>query len=688
MAPARDNLEAALLTSAAPRLDPDKQPESRSGLRASVLQVTALVVPITLIACSGSQSPSGSAGEGGTGGNLGGQSGSLAYGYDAGGLGGWAAASIDGGAWEPSTSCVARASALVGAMTPAQRYGQMTTVDSSGLTVSEATTQLLGSVFSGGNSDPSSGNKIADWTGLVSSYLNIAIGYNPHTGLLYGTDAVHGSNNVQDAVIFPHHIGLGASRNAALVEQVGRITALEMLGVGINWAFAPTVAAARDIRWGRTYESFGESPDLASELGAAEVRGLQNGKLGNSQSVLAGAKHYAGDGDTDGGKNAGNVTSLDEEDLRAIAIQPYLPSIAAGVGSIMISYSSYQGTKMTASKEWLTDVLKGELGFQGFLVSDWDAVSQLPGSWNEQVKTAINAGLDMVMLSHSKGAHTAADLAKALSSLVASGDIPEGRIEDAVRRILTIKCEMGLLDGDTSLDASLTAAIGSSEHRAVARDAVRQSLVLLKNDGTLPLPKTLSRIHVTGSAADSLAKQCGGWTIGWQGLGTDGAATDTTTGTTVLAAVKSLFAGSNTTVTTSTDGSGAAGADRVIVVVGDAPYAEGQGDNANPTLSSADFATIAKVKAANIPFVVVQFSGRPLILTDGSGKSALDQSNAFVAAWLPGSEGEGITDVLFGDYRPTGQLSFTWPASVSQIPIHNGDGQTPLFPLGFGLVYP
>jgi len=622
------------------------------------------------------------------GGNLGGQSGSLAYGYDAGGLGGWVAAGIDGGAWAPSTGCVARASALVAAMTPAQRYGQMTTVDSSGLTVNEATTQLLGSVFSGGNSDPPSSNKIEDWTHLVSSYLNITSGYDPHTGLLYGTDAIHGNNNVQDAVIFPHHIGLGASRNAALVEQVGRITALEMLGVGINWAFAPTVAAARDIRWGRTYESFGESPDLAGELGAAEVRGLQNGKLGNSQSVLAGAKHYAGDGDTDGGKNAGNVTSLDEEGLREIAIQPYLPSIAAGVGSIMISYSSYQGTKMTASKEWLTDVLKGELGFQGFLVSDWDAVSQLPGSWNEQVKTAINAGLDMVMLSHTKGVHTAADLANALSSLVASGDIPEGRIDDAVRRILTIKCEMGLLDGDTTLDASLTAAIGSSEHRAVARDAVRQSLVLLKNDGTLPLPKTLSRIHVTGGAADSLAKQCGGWTIGWQGLGTDGAATATTTGMTVLAAVKSLFAGSSTTVTTSADGSGAAGADRAIVVVGEAPYAEGQGDNANPTLSSTDFATIAKVKAANVPFVVVQFSGRPLILTDGSGNSALDQSNAFVAAWLPGSEGEGITDVLFGDFRPTGQLTLTWPASVSQIPIHDGDGQTPLFPLGFGLVYP
>jgi beta-glucosidase len=655
-------------------------------VRILVLKIPMLLALTSLSACTGSSDPEGS-GEGGAGG-VGGVGRGAGSGYDGGGQGGWAAVGIDGGAWSPSATCVERASALTLAMTPAQRYGQMTTVDSDGLTVSEATTQLLGSVFSGGSSDPSSGNTITDWVNLVSSYLDITKSYNPHTGLLYGTDAVHGSNNVQDAVVFPHHIGLGATRNAALVEQVGRITALEMLGVGINWAFAPTVAPARDIRWGRTYESFGESPDLAGQLGAAEVRGLQNGRLGSPQSVLAGAKHYAGDGATDSGQNEGNVTTIDEDAFRGLAIQPYLPSIAAGVGSIMISYSSYMGAQMTSSKYWLTDVLKGELGFQGFLVSDWDAVSKLPGSWNEQVKTAINAGLDMVMLSHIKGARTAADLATALSSLVSSGEIAEDRIQDAVRRILTIKCEMGLLDGDTTIDASLTAAIGSAEHRAVARDAVRQSLVLLRNDGTLPLSKTLSRIHVTGSGADSLAKQCGGWTIGWQGLGTAGAATATTTGTTVLAAVNTLFAGSGTEVTSSTDGGGAAGADRAIVVVGEPPYAEGQGDKANPTLSSADFATIAKVKATNVPFVVVLFSGRPLVLTDSSGSSALDQANAFVAAWLPGSEGEGITDVLFGDYSPTGKLSFTWPSEISQIPIHEGDGQTPLFPLGFGLGYP
>jgi beta-glucosidase len=573
-------------------------------------------------------------------------------------------------------------------MTQAQWFGQMTLVDSAGLTGTEATAALLGGVFSGGSSDPPGGNTVADWTGLVTSYVNVAKGFNPHTGLLYGLDAVHGNNNLQDAVILPHNIGLGATRNPELVEKLGQITALEMLGVGANWTFAPAVGVALDQRWGRTYESFSESPDLSGQLGAAAVKGLQNGGLQNRRGVLACAKHYAGDGATDGGKNEGNVTELDEETFRRVAIEPYRPSIAAGVGTIMVSYSSYQGTRMTASKNWVTGVLKGEMGFQGFVTSDWDAVSKLPGTWNQQVTTAINAGIDMVMLSHTPGEHTAADLAKALTAVVNSGDISVDRIKDAVGRILAVKCEMGLLDGDTTIDPELTASIGSADHRRAAREAVRQSLVLLKNDGTLPLPMTSARIHVTGSGADSLAKQCGGWTIGWQGLGTAGAATSTTTGTTVLAAVKRLFAGTSTLVTTSIDGSGAAGADRAIVVVGEPPYAEGKGDSQNPTLSDADFAAIATVKAANVPFVVVLFSGRPLILTDSKGVSVLDEANAFVAAWLPGSEGDGIADVLFGDSKPTGKLSFSWPASLAQLPIHEGDGKIPLFPYGFSLTYP
>jgi beta-glucosidase len=565
----------------------------------------------------------------------------------------------------------------------------MTTVDHAGLTTSEASTAALGSVFSGGGSDPSAGNTIADWTNLIGSYLAITQGYNPPIGLLYGLDSVHGNNNVEDAVIFPHAIGIGASRNLAIAEQVGRITALEMLGVGANWAYAPTVAPALDERWGRTFEAYGETADLTSAMGAAVVRGMQGAALGSGQSILACAKHYAGDGATDGGKNAGNVTLLDDATFRRLAIDPYRPAIAAGVGSIMVSYSSYQGTKMTAAKTWLTDVLKGELGFQGFLVSDWNAVAQLPGVWSDQVKTAINAGLDMVMLSHEKTAHSAADLNQTLSDLVASGGVPVERVQDAARRILTIKCEMGLLDATPVADPVLNAAIGSPAHRAVAREAVRESLVMLKNDGLLPLAKTPARVHVTGSGADSLAKQCGGWTLGWQGLGTGGtAATAITTGTTVLGAVKNRLTGAGTTVTTSSDGSGAAGADFAIVVVGESPYAEGQGDKTNPTLTTADFATIAAVRKANVPFVVVLFTGRPLILTDASNVSVLDEANAFVVAWLPGSEGDGITDVLFGDYKPVGTLNHTWPATLAQIPINVGDGQTGLFPFGFGLSYP
>jgi beta-glucosidase len=656
----------------------------------NVLRITTLMALACAAACGGSSTNpwgalGGASGTGGQGGFSGIDGGSL-------GLGGWKGMGgqmeNDASPWAPSPTCVERAASLALAMTPAQRYGQMTTVDSNGLTVAEATTALLGSVFSGGGSDPTGGNKITDWTSLISSYLDITKSFEAHVGLLYGLDSVHGNNNVQDAVIFPHAIGIGASFNPEVAEKVGRITALEMLGVGSNWAFTPTVAAALDERWGRTYEAFSELPEVSAQLGAAMVKGLQNGTLGRSPSVLACSKHYAGDGATDGGKNAGNVTLIDEATFRKVAIDPYRPSIKAGVGSIMVSYSSYQGTKMTASKQWLTDVLKGELGFRGFLVSDWDAVAQLPGGvWSEQVKSAINAGLDMVMLSHGKSAHSAADFAKTLGALVDSGDVPVERVEDAVRRILTIKCEMGLLDGDTTIDPAMTAAIGSAEHREAARDAVRQSLVLLKNDGLLPLSKAPAKIHVTGSGADSLAKQCGGWTLGWQGLGTAGAATSTTTGTTVLAAVKKRFAGSSTTVTTSTDGSNAAGADLAIVVVGESPYAEGQGDNARPTLTSADFSAIAKVKSANVPFVVVLFSGRPLILTDSYGVSVLEQSNAFVAAWLPGSEGDGIADVLFGDYKPTGRLSYSWPASVDQIPINYGDGKTPLLPVGYGLTF-
>jgi beta-glucosidase len=607
--------------------------------------------------------------------------------------GGTTASGTGGGtAWQPSATCVQKASTLANQMTLAQRIGQMTQVDSGNLTTSLASQAFLGGVLTGGGTHPGGStnpdNSVTGFANLIASYLNVGKTFSPHAGMLYGLDAVHGNGKVVNAVIFPHAIGLGATRNPTLVQSVGRITAQEMLGVGANWAFTPTLAATRDVRWGRTYETFSSEPDLSSQMGAAVIQGLQNSKLGSSQSVLACAKHFAGDGATNGGTNTGNCT-LNETDFRKLAVEPYRASINAGVGSIMASYSSYQGAKMTESKHWITDVLKGELGFQGMVESDWDAVGRLPDSgWNAQVTAAVNAGIDMIMLSGATSTtdttvHTAADLATALTSVVNSGAVAGSRVIDAVTRILTIKCEMGLLDGDTSVDSTLQSQVGSSAHRDVARDAVRQSLVLLKNDGVLPLSKTAAKIHVTGSGADSLAKQCGGWTIGWQGLNDKGASS--TTGTTVLAAVKKKVSGS--TVTTSTDGSGASGATFAIVVVGEAPYAETQGDSTNPTLTSADFAAISAVKSAGVPFVVVLFSGRPLILTSG-GTSALDQSNAFIAAWLPGTEGDGIADVLFGDNKPTGKLSFEWPSSLSQLPLNVGDGQTPLFAYGYGLTYP
>ena len=603
--------------------------------------------------------------------------------------------------WTPSAACVQKASALVEQQSVAQRVGQMTQVNSSdtkqvAVSPSAVTSGFLGSVLSGGSTYPSANDiSVSAWTSMITSYVDASKNASPHVGLLFGLDSVHGNDKVKGSVMFPHNIGLGATRNEQLVENVTRITALEMLGVGANWAFAPAVGAARDIRWGRTFESFSSEPDLASQLGAAAVKGLQNGKLGATQSVLACAKHFAGDGATDGGKNTGDVTLLDEAAFRKIAVDPYRASIAAGVGSIMPSYSSYMGEQMTNSKKWLTDVLKTELGFAGFLISDWDAVGRLTSKtvWNDQVAAAVSAGIDMLMVSGgatgtaTTSAHSAAEVASALTAFNNASQANAVRVKDAVTRILTIKCEMGLLDGDTSVDASLTSAIGSAEHRTVARDAVRQSLVLLKNDGILPLSDSVARIHVTGSGADSLAKQCGGWTLGWQGMGTTGV-TSTNVGTTVLAAVKKRYTG---TVTSSTDGSGATDANLAIVVVGESPYAETQGDTKNgaaPTLTSQDFAAIAAVKAANVPFVVVLFSGRPLMLTDANNVSALDESNAFIAAWLPGTEGDGIADVLFGDYKPTGKLSFAWPATASQIPLNVGDGTTPLFAYGFGLTYP
>ena len=580
----------------------------------------------------------------------------------------------------------AEAKALLATMTLEEKVGQMTQAEQEKLTdVKDIQTYFLGSLLSGGSSDPKAGNSLQAWTEMYDGYQKLALQTRLKIPILYGVDAVHGHNNVLGAVVFPHNIGLGATRDSKLVEEIARLTAEEVRATGIQWAFAPCVAVARDERWGRTYESFSEDPSLVAELGTAAVRGLQGTDLKDPLRVLACAKHYVGDGGTSwnsaphlaaqGARLDQGDTRLSEAELRRIHLAGYPAAIAAGVGSIMPSYNSWNGEKASGSKRLLTDILKTELGFEGFLISDYNALDQLPGDRRAQVKQSINAGMDMVMVPEKYKEFYAA-----LKDLAEKGEVPMARVDDAVLRILRVKIAMGLMDPARSslADRSLQARFGSPAHREVARRAVRQSLVLLKNEKkTLPLSKTAKRIVVAGKNADDIGNQCGGWTIDWQGK----SGPIVPGGTTILAALKAAAKGGE--VTLSADGTGAAGADVGVVVVGEKPYAEFFGDREDLALDKDDLAAIANVKKAGIPVVVVVVSGRPLILGD-----ALGQADAVVAAWLPGTEGQGVADVLFGDYKPTGKLSFTWPRTMAQIPINVGDAAyDPQFPFGFGLTY-
>jgi beta-glucosidase len=576
--------------------------------------------------------------------------------------------------------------ALLGQMTLDEKIGQMTQAEQHQLKdEADIEAYFLGSLLSGGDSDPKT-NSFVDWRAMYERFQARSARTRLKIPLLYGVDAVHGHNNVLGAVVFPHNVGLGATRDPALVEEIGRITAAEVRATGINWTFAPCVAVVRDERWGRTYESFGEDPKLVAELGGAAVRGLQGDDLKDPRRVLACAKHFAGDGGTTWGTGLvqGNGrrfpldrgdTRLSEPELKRLHMEGYLTAIAAGVGSIMPSYNSWNGEKASGSKRLLTDILKGQLGFEGFLISDYNAIDELPGDYRADIKQSINAGMDMVMVPSNYREFFAT-----LKSLVEAGEVPMARIDDAVRRILRAKAALGLLDPRPPIqaDRALATSFGSADHRAVARRAVRESLVLLKNDrGALPLRRTAKRIHVAGAAAEDLGSQCGGWTITWQG-GTG----PVTEGTTLLAGLKAV-AGAGVQVTYSRDGSGAAGADVAVVVVGEKPYAEFQGDREDLSLSKEDLDLVAGVKRAGLPVVLVVVSGRPLILGE-----AMNQADAVVAAWLPGSEGAGVADVLFGEYQPTGKLSFTWPRSMAQLPINVGDTvYDPLFAYGYGLTY-
>ncbi len=574
--------------------------------------------------------------------------------------------------------------ALLAKMTLDEKVGQMTQPDQLFLKSDEDVAKYyLGSVLSGGDSDPKDGNSLEAWTNLIDRYMKRSLETRLAIPLLYGVDAVHGHNNVLGAVVFPHNIGLGATRNPALIEKIARITALEVRATGINWGFAPCVAVPRDIRWGRTYEGYADEPDGVTQLGAAAVRGLQGDDLSDPLSILACAKHYVGDGGTAYGSSKigphlldQGDTRVDEQTLRAIHLQGYITAIRAGVGSIMPSYSSWNGLKCSGSRRLLTEILKDELGFEGFLISDYGAIDALPGDYKHKIAMSINAGMDMVMVPERYQEFIAR-----LEEAAGDGTVPMERIDDAVRRILRVKIAMGLMDKNHSqlADRKLWKQFGSPEHRAVARDAVRESLVLLKNEhGALPLAKTARRIHVAGKNADDLGNQCGGWTITWQG----GSGEVTPGGTTILQAVRKA-ASQQTKVTFAVDGKGAEGADVGLVVIGEKPYAETNGDRRDLNLAPEDVAAVDNMKSAGIPVVVVLVSGRPMVVGN-----VLDKADAFVAAWLPGTEGDGVADVLFGDYKPTGKLSFSWPRSMAQAGVHRGDANyDPLFAYGYGLSY-
>ena len=580
---------------------------------------------------------------------------------------------------------------LLGRMTLEEKIGQMTQIEKGSISFDETADLFLGSILSGGGGSPTPNTPEA-WLEMVHGYQEAALSTRLGIPMIYGIDAVHGHNNVFGATIFPHNIGLGATRNAELVRQIGEITAREMISTGILWDFAPVVAPVLDVRWGRSYEGYSENTELVTELGVAFIEGLQGEGLGAPGSVLATPKHFIGDGATTWGSSAfgpqnmdRGITEMSEEELRERLLPPYIAAIEAGAKSVMASFSSWGGLKMHAQKYLLTDVLKGELGFSGFVVSDWAGIDEIPGTYDNAVIASINAGIDMNMVPYDARRFIAS-----ATAAVESGAIPMERIDDAVRRILTVKFQMGLFENPFG-DESLLEAIGSDEHRAVARQAVSESLVLLKNENeVLPLTRDAQTILVAGQGANDIGRQSGGWTISWQG-----STGDTIPGTTILEGIEALV-GDDTVVAYSpsarfdpiTDAAGnPAKADVGIFVFSETPYAEYEGDDGDLALVAGEVAAFQRLIENSKKVVVILVSGRPLVIND-----ILAQADGFVAAWLPGTEGQGVADVLFGDLPFTGKLSYTWMRSIDQLPFDHDAVQTegceaPLFPYDYGLTY-
>jgi beta-glucosidase len=601
---------------------------------------------------------------------------------------------------------------LLSRMTTAEKIGQMTQAERADVDAdpSVITTFGLGSVLSGGGSVPASNTPEA-WADMVDRYQTAALETRLGIPLLYGVDSVHGHGNLRGATVFPHNIGLGATRDADLVERIGHITAIETRATGPQWAFAPCVCVARDDRWGRTYESFGEDPGLVIRMETV-IDGLQGrpGDLDRPDRVLATAKHFAGDGLTEYGTGEGDYTvdqgidRVSRADFDRLALAPYRPAVRQHhVGSVMPSFSSVDWTedgignpiKMHANKELITDVLKGQLGFDGLVITDWQAIRQIPGAtYADKVAVGVNAGSDMFMEPYSGSDTGFVEFTKTLTALVEAGTVPMSRIDDAVSRILTAKFELGLFEHPYT-DRRHIDTIGSRAHRRVAREAVAESQVLLKNKrGTLPLSSSRKQpVYVAGSNADNIGNQAGGWTLTWQG-----GSTNVIPGETVLDAVRATSKARVQFSETAGDPvpANAAG----IVVVGETPYAEGFGDVNGPQwaydpadhnvprpkkemlLSEADQLAIRRVCSRAETCTVLVVSGRPMIVPP----ELLSQIDALVASWLPGSEGMGVADVLFGRRPFTGRLPVTWPRSVAQEPINVGDADyDPLYRYGFGL---
>jgi beta-glucosidase len=575
---------------------------------------------------------------------------------------------------EEDELCIVEVEELLTNMTLLEKVGQMVQAERGSISPSEVTQYAVGSILSGGGSHPSSyDNTVDDWYDMYENYQDAALLSSSGIPIIYGIDAVHGNNNVYGATIFPHNIGLGAANDPDLMYRIGEATAAEIKVTGITWTFAPALSVVQDIRWGRTYEGFSENPLIHSNLTYQTIMGLQ------SFGVSATAKHFVADGGTAGGTDQGTVYQ-DEQTVRDIHLVPYYDAIEAGVDTIMISYSSIYGNKMHGSEYWITDILKEEMGFDGFIISDWNAIHQLPGDFKTQVVSSVNAGVDMLMEPYDWK-----NTISALEEAVNEELITMNRINDAVRRILTVKYNRGLLD-DPYERLNEDDYFYTVEHQDLAREAVRKSLVLLKNENdVLPLNSS-ENIYLVGPGADSVGFMSGGWTTYWQGNNSS----DIGVGTSIYDAFRKELSLNGASLVSDMNN-----ADIVVVVLTETPYAESGGDNgvldlvggnAHPDNADA-LATAEYAHSQGKTVIGILISGRPLILGD-----YIDYFDSFIAAWLPGSEGgNGISDVVFGDYDFTGKLSFTWPIDSSQFGYNsndeNYDESSVMYPYGYGLTY-